>query len=272
MPNSETANSADQTALLVDWLQRPFTLALSSGFFGFYAHTGCVLALRDAGLSPQRYTGASAGALVAGFVASGMGQSEMLERLYALKRADFWDPRLGFGVLKGERMQAMLKEMLPVERIEDCPHSLAISVFDVHTRKTVVLESGDLAAAINASCAVPGMFHPVKIDGRYYLDGGILDKDGVAGIEPDERVFFNHLASRTILRRYLMNTEKLPLRRNLKALVIERLPRLSPYNLTGGEDVVAIAREVTRQALGMPADRMVYRLPIALAGALSEKT
>lgn len=251
---------------LQDWLKaEPFTLALSSGFFGFYAHTGCVLALRDAGLMPQRYTGASAGSLVAGFVASGMEQADMLDRLYALQREEFWDPKLGYGFLAGERMQAMLREMLPVQRIEDCPERLAISVFDVQTRKTVVLEQGDLAAAINASCAVPGMFHPVKIAGRYYLDGGILDKDGIAGIDKTERVFFNHLASRTFFRRYLMNTEKLPLRRNLKALVIEKMPRVSPYKLERGPEVVDIARAVTHEALKMSADRLVYRLPAKAA-------
>lgn len=245
---------------LSTWLEQPFTLALSSGFFGFYAHTGCVLALREAGLQPQRYTGASAGALVAGFVASGMDQAAMLERLYALQREQFWDPKVGFGVLKGEKMQAMLREMLPVERIEDCPEALAISVFDVQTRKTAVLETGDLAAAINASCAVPGMFHPVEIEGRYYLDGGILDKDGVDGIQPGEQVLFNHLTSRTILRRYLMNTEKLPLRAELKALVVEKLPRLSPFRLQGGAKVVGIAQRATEAALALSAERMVYRL------------
>lgn len=258
---SKLASSASSSQTLADWLQaEPFTLALSSGFFGFFAHTGCLLALREAGLMPQRYTGASAGALTSAFAASGMEDKDIVERLFALKREEFWDPKIGLGLLRGDKMQGMLREILPVERIEDSPTPLAISVFDVVTRKTVVLEEGDLAAAINASCAVPGMFHPVKVNGRYYLDGGILDKDGIAGIQSNERTLFNHLMSRTIVRRYLMNTEKLPLRSNLKALAIENLPKVSPFKMNIGEDALHIAQNATRKALSLPSNRAVYRL------------
>lgn len=250
-----------QIHTLKDWLSaESFTMAMSSGFFGFYAHAGCLLALEEADLTPQRYTGASAGSLAAGFAASGLDSVTMIDYLMSVDRAGFWDPKMGLGLLHGGKFQSLLREMLPVERIEECPIPLAISVFDIATRKTVVLESGDLASAIHASCAVPGMFHPVKVNGRYYYDGGILDKDGVDGIAKHERTLFNHLMSRTLFRRYLMNTEKLPLRANLKALVVEGLPKVSPVNMQTGRQALAMSKAATKVALGLPAERAVFRV------------
>ena len=63
------------------WLQaEPFTLAMSSGFFGFYVHAGALTALVDAGLNPVAVTGSSAGALVTGLYAGGVSLDAMRDR------------------------------------------------------------------------------------------------------------------------------------------------------------------------------------------------
>ncbi|RZA01589.1 MAG: patatin, partial [Proteobacteria bacterium] len=105
MANPRAARSGH----LRDWLgEGPFTLALSSSFFGFYAHCGIAAALFEAGLVPAKVSGASAGALVAGALASGLSPSEMADICFALARQDFWDPGLGFGYLKGKKFSAIL--------------------------------------------------------------------------------------------------------------------------------------------------------------------
>ena len=69
--------------VLSDWLsERPFTLTLSSGFFGFFAHTGVLTALLERDLVPHRLTGSSAGALVAGCWASGADIALMKQKLF----------------------------------------------------------------------------------------------------------------------------------------------------------------------------------------------
>ena len=70
---------------LCDWLaERPFSLAMSSGFFSFYAHTGMLHSLTGAGFVPRSVAGSSAGALVGGAWAAGLPASTLAERLVAL--------------------------------------------------------------------------------------------------------------------------------------------------------------------------------------------
>ena len=78
---------------LRDWLaESPFSLAMSSGFFGFFAHTGMLAALEEAGVLPAEVAGSSAGALVAGLWASGIDAPALEVELTRLRREDFWDP------------------------------------------------------------------------------------------------------------------------------------------------------------------------------------
>ena len=67
---------------LRDWLrQKPFTLTLSSGFFSFFAHCGMLSVLEEEGLTPQRITGASSGAMVGACWASGRRIADLKPRL-----------------------------------------------------------------------------------------------------------------------------------------------------------------------------------------------
>jgi hypothetical protein len=146
------------------------------------------------------WRGSSAGALVGGAYAAGVAPEALAEVLRGLTRDDFWDPRPGVGLLAGRKFDQLLRRVLPTTRFADCAVPAHISVFDIATRRTVVVRDGDLADAIRASCAVPGLFHPVRVDGRACWDGGILDRPGLAGV-PTGRVLFHHIASRSPWRR-----------------------------------------------------------------------
>ena len=238
--------------ILGDWLgAAPFGLAMSSGFFAFYAHTGMMAALVERGLAPAHVAGSSAGALVGGAYAAGLDPEHLADVLLRLERADFWDPALGLGLLEGKRFDRLLREMLPVDRIEAGRLPLQISVFDIVRRRTEVLRAGDLAVAIRASCAVPGLFHPVWIGRKPYWDGGILDRPGIAGIPDGERLLFHHIASRSPWR---AADQVPPRRRGMTTLVIADLPRSGPTKLEAGRRALAMAREATRRALDRPID------------------
>src|SRR4051794_35975321 len=141
---------------LEEWLRgRAFSLAMSSGFFGFFAHTGVLEVLEERGLLPRRVSGSSAGALVSGAWAAGLDPAALARELLALRRADFWDPALGAGFLRGRLFRERLQTMLPAREFSDCRVPLAVSVFDVFAQKTRVIDRGPIAAAIHASCAVP---------------------------------------------------------------------------------------------------------------------
>src|SRR5215831_14799966 len=83
---------------LREWLAAgPYTLALSSGFFGFFAHAGVMSVLEEEGLLPGRVCGSSAGALVGGLWAAGVAARRICDELLALRREHFWDVRPGLG-------------------------------------------------------------------------------------------------------------------------------------------------------------------------------
>lgn len=228
---------------LADWLaSAPFTLAMSSGFFGFFAHTGVLSTLVEAGLRPRAVSGSSAGALVGGAYAAGLEPQDLATALTALDRDSFWDPRVGFGLLAGKKFDALLRRLLPTTRIEATRVPAAISVFDILRARTRVLTAGDLPDAIRASCAVPGMFHPVWIERRPYWDGGVLDRPGIAGLAPRERVLYHHLVSRGV---------KVPHRPGLIALLIPDLPASGPFKLDDGKRAMLLAKEAAKRALDL---------------------
>jgi NTE family protein len=237
--------------LLREWLaEAPFALTMSSGFFSFFAHTGFFTALEDAGLVPSRISGSSAGALVGATWAGGVDAPRLAAELELLERRDFWDPGLGAGLLRGRLFRERMERMLVFPTFGKCRVPVAVSVFDVLRRSTDVLDRGDLAPAVCASCAVPFLFHPVRIGGRAYLDGGILDRPGLEGMPKDEpRVLFHHIASRSPWRR---SGEPIPTRPGMIAFIIEGLPRSGPFRLDEGRRAFRAALEATKRALALP--------------------
>ncbi len=234
---------------LREWLaEAPFSLTMSSGFFGFFAHCGMMTVLEDEGLLPRRLSGSSAGALVAGSWASGLDAPELARELLRIERADFWDPRPGLGLLRGQLFRARLESLLPNAHFGGCRAPVGVSVFDLRRRRTRVLTEGALPVALHASCAVPLMFHPVRYEDTLLVDGGVLDRPGLEGMPAGERVLFHHLASKSPWRTSL----ELPTRAHMTTLVIEELPRSGPFAIENGRRAFAAARRATRAALRLP--------------------
>lgn len=211
-----------------------------------------VRALYGAGLKPQRITGSSAGALVGASLASGVTPDEIRSEFRILRREDFWDPGVGPGVLRGRRFRRRLADLL-VDSFEDCALPVAVSTFDVLRRQTVVQEHGSLSRAVQASCAVPGMFHPVWIRGRPHLDGGILDRRALAGIGAGERTLLHLLVSKSPWRSSDSPGLRAPTMANLKTLTLQSLPRSGPFRLHEGIRAMDQAYERTARALDLPA-------------------
>jgi NTE family protein len=235
---------------LRDWLaEKPFTLVMSSGFFGFFAHAGFVSALEEQGLRPARIAGSSAGALVGGLWGAGIPAAQIREELVGLRREHFWDLWPGLGLLRGRRFRTLLERVLPVRTFEESRVPLALSVWDLLARRTVVLERGPLAPAIHASCALPVLFHPVRLEGRLYADGGIADRPGLAGVSDRDRVLYHHLTSRSPWRRRNSPALRVPERRELEAIALQGIPRLGPFRLVRGREAMERAADGAREAL-----------------------
>ncbi len=235
----------------------PFELILSSGFFGFFAHTGVVHALEEAGLKPSLVGGSSAGALVAGLWGAGLPAEVIRDRLFSLSREDFWDPdplfALRGGLLRGDRFVTLLQEALGgVTQFDQCATPVRVVAFDLAARKIAALQHGSLALAIRASCSVPLMFQPARIDGRLYVDGGVADRAGIAAASDGARVLYHHLPAHSPWRRFTPGQNRPPARPELHMLCEPSLPRLSPFHLQRGPRAYQMARDMALRARESP--------------------
>ncbi len=175
-------------------------VVFSSGFFGFFAHAGFLSAIRELGITPIGYAGASSGAILAAMAATSMSDPDIKETLFNVKKSDFWDPdplpvilkkvlrRLkGYtGYLRGEGFGKLL-EKIPAKNIEDCPVPLIIVSTNLTLRREELLTRGPLIKAIQASGSVPMLFKPVEIDGSLFVDGGMVNKAPVEALADEVR-------------------------------------------------------------------------------------
>ena len=165
-------------------------LVFSSGFFGFFAHTGCLKAIEELGIKPIGYAGTSSGAIVAAFAAAGMDAKTLSEFLFNLKKEDFWDPepwyktafailklfKGWFGRLEGRRFNQLLMDRLPVKNFEELETPCVIVASNLTKKRKEVFSSGSIADAVQASGTIPWIFKIKKIGEDLFLDGGLVDK------------------------------------------------------------------------------------------------
>ncbi|MDQ3175905.1 MAG: patatin-like phospholipase family protein [Acidobacteriota bacterium] len=152
-------------------------LALSGGAARGLAHVGVLRALAEHNLPIDCIAGTSAGALVAGTLASGMGVSEIESIGRSLRWRDMGRMTMSrMGVQSNERLEKYLRERLPVTRFEELPIPFAAVATDLQSGKGVILQGeGDVPFAIRASCAIPGWYVPVTDEhGRQLVDGGLV--------------------------------------------------------------------------------------------------
>lgn len=246
---------------LADWLkQAPFTLTLSSGYFSFFVHTGMIAALQEDNIMPSRITGCSAGAMVGAAWAAGHSASELLDFFVSLEKKDFWDPSLGAGLLKGELFRDLLRSMLKKQRLEDCEIPCTISAFQIDRREVILIKKGEMASAINASCAVPGLFQPVKIGSACYLDGAIGDPSGLKGTEQDERIFF-HQINDWLPWRLPFSPMPKPKRNKMTTLRIKGIPQCGILQLNNGKSAFYAGYEATKRALNTSCQNKMVLAP-----------
>lgn len=239
------------------WLEEnPFTLSLSSGFFGFFAHAGFVKALEERGLAPQKLTGASAGSIIAGAMAAGLSAREIEDLVLKVKLEDFWDPSPGLGLVRGKKFERLLEENIG-GRFSNLKKPLDVSTFNIFKRRTEIFTRGNLAKAIRASSAVPLMFHPVMIEKQLYWDGGILDKMALENSKPDENVLSHYLNGANGYERYerkrdakRFNQPEFKAKR--KVVILKNLAQSGPRKLHLGPGILEAAYKQTLEVLGAP--------------------
>lgn len=150
-------------------------LALSGGGARGFAHAGAIRVLVEAGIPIDLIAGTSAGSFAGGALAAGMSTAEIIEMSAGVKWLNSTRPSISpRGLLSNVPMGRLIRRYFPVARVEDTKTPFNAVACDLETGKEAVLSSGDLATAIRASCAVPGIFAPVRDEhGRLLVDGGV---------------------------------------------------------------------------------------------------
>ena len=158
--------------------RRRLGIALGSGSARGWAHLGILQALAELGLQPTVVAGASVGALVGAAYAA--GKLDLLEVwVRALTQRDVW--RLmdatfrGGGVMTGNRLMNAIGERIGDVPIEQLPMPFAAVATDLYTGEEVWLRSGPMMRVVRASSGVPGLFAPAWHEGRWLIDGGVVN-------------------------------------------------------------------------------------------------
>ena len=172
---------ADLRRLAREIAHRRVGLALSSGGARGLAHIGVIQVLEENGIEVDVIAGCSMGAYIGAVWAYGYDgiamehlAREVEHRWGLLELLDpFILPRQGF--LRGEKVKRRLKKSIGDVHFSELIRPLRIVATNLSTLERAVFSSGEVAAAVHASSAIPGACAPVKLGEEVYVDGGIAD-------------------------------------------------------------------------------------------------
>ena len=147
-------------------------LALGGGFARGIAHIGVLKVLEQENIPVSFVAGTSVGALIGAAYCSGVSPSELEQIASKVRFRDLARWTLSrYGFATNLRMISFLNKVLKVKTFEELRTPLAITATDFASGEGVVFRSGPLADPVRASCAYPGVFLPVTVNGRLLVDG-----------------------------------------------------------------------------------------------------
>ncbi len=169
--------------LAKDWAERLVGLALGSGAAYGLAHIGVLRVIEEEKIPIDIISGTSIGALIGVFWSAGYDSYEIEKIAKSINKKtaffklvgfmDFSNPYKGF--LKGKQIMRFLESYLGHKTFKDLQTPLKISATNLLTAEEKIFDDGDLLSAVRASISIPGFFRPVKHEGSYLIDGGIVD-------------------------------------------------------------------------------------------------
>ncbi len=147
-------------------------LALGGGFARGIAHIGVLKVFEEENVPVSFVAGTSVGALIGAAYCSGVSPAELEEIASKVRFRDLARWTLSrYGFATNLRMINFLNKVLKVKTFEELKTPLAITATDFASGEGVVFRSGPLADPVRASCAYPGVFLPVTVNGRLLVDG-----------------------------------------------------------------------------------------------------
>jgi NTE family protein len=152
-------------------------LVLGGGGSKGFAHIGVLKVIDAHNIPIHMIVGTSAGSLVGSFYASGKTAFELQDIALRMDKShviDYdWKVWSG-GLIKGDKLEDFVNSNIsyvPIEKLKIPFYAVATNIA---TGEEIVFASGNTGMAVRASCAVPAIFHPLRIGGNTYVDGGIV--------------------------------------------------------------------------------------------------
>jgi NTE family protein len=160
-------------------------LVLGGGAARGFAHIGVIRALEQEKIPIDLVVGTSVGSLIGAIYAADCNSFELEWTAFTLEKGELLDYGLlnaftGMGAAKGEKLEAFVRNKVPVTDIEKLRIPFAAVATDLNRGSRVVLDAGSVARAVRASSAIPGVFQPVEHQGKLLVDGGLVDNVPVA--------------------------------------------------------------------------------------------
>ena len=150
-------------------------IALGGGAAKGFAHIGVIKMLEANGFEPVVVAGTSAGSVVGALYASGMDAFQMQQKAVALDEASIRDMRLfSGGLVQGRKLQDYVNAQVGNKLAQQLRKPFAAVATQLETGERAVFVRGDVGQAVRASSSIPGVFEPVSIGGKTYVDGGVV--------------------------------------------------------------------------------------------------
>ncbi len=169
------AACAGQPQILPPRAAPKIALVLGGGAARGFAHVGVIKALEAQGIVPEIVVGTSVGSVVGALYAAGHSGFELQRLVLQMEEGQLSDWSLpDRGVLKGEALQNFVNRAVAGRPLEKLGKLMAVVATDLQSGEAVVFRTGNTGMAVRASSSVPGLFQPVVINGRDYVDGGLV--------------------------------------------------------------------------------------------------
>ena len=152
-------------------------LALGSGSARGWAHIGVIRELKARGIEPDVIAGTSIGALVGAALVTDTFEtfSTWVERLTWRDMVSLLDVRFNGGLIHGERLLDALESLIPERDIRTCNIPYGAIATDLTSGNELWMREGSILTAVRASIALPGLFAPIQHEGRWLVDGGLVN-------------------------------------------------------------------------------------------------
>jgi NTE family protein len=150
-------------------------IVLGAGASKGFAHIGVLKVLESNKIPTHMIVGTSAGGFVGSLYAYGYNAFQLQKMSFSIEKGDILDitiPDNGF--IKGEKLEEYINEKVKNTPIEKLRIPFFAVATDIQNGQEVVFGKGNTGTAVRASCSIPGIFNPVKISGRIYVDGGVV--------------------------------------------------------------------------------------------------